>query len=287
MTGERCRRRRTVVGVAGAVGLAIVGLAVPPMRRRPPGVERRAPTATVDLDGVPEAFRRYARAAFGDPVPAHTTAVLWGRAHVRAGRGPWFHARAATYHRLGHAFVGEFPLTWFGAGVVGGRDANVDGHGVASVFGRRTPASPELDRSSNSFMWLEAGLFPSTWRRDDVRLEVVDDAALRLWYPPHDEPITWRLGADAMPFRLEVLRIKVPGEPPVPEWIELGPWRDMDGFRFFSSAAATWADEGRPWLRWEIDGVEPGADVERMIAEARDRLAERDERPAEMVGAAR
>ena len=256
---DRAWRRTMIASAVG--GFVVAGLVVPPARRPPPGVERGVPTGVVDLDGVPEAFRRYARAAFGEPVPAYETAVMWGRARVRAGRGPWFHARATTYHRLGEAFVGEFPLTWFGIPLTGGRDANVDGRGVSSIFGRRGPMAAETDRSSNAFMWLEAGMFPSAWRREGVRLEEVDDGNVRLWFPPHDEPITWRLDDHGMPYRLEVIRPKAPGKPGVPQWIDLGPWRDVGGFRFFSSATVTWADEGRPWLRWTIDGVAPGADV--------------------------
>ena len=274
MSDVGCKTERVGGGIATAIaGVALAGLVVPPWRRRPPGIERGAPSGIVDLTDVPGQFRRYAVSAFGDPVPAYDTAVIWGRARVReVGRSPWLHARATTYHRLGEAFVGDFPLTWFGVAVGGGRDANVDGHGVSSLFGKRGPAAPELDRSSNTFMWLEAGLFPPTWRHPGVRLEEVDAATVRLWYPPHDEPIIWRLDAAGMPVRLEAIRPKGAGRPPVPQWIDLGPWRSYDGFRWFSSATVTWSDEARPWLRWRIDGVEPGADVDRSIDDIRAEL---------------
>ena len=256
------------VATLAAVGIA--GLAVPPVRRRPVGVERGAPTGVVDVDAFPSPFRRYARTAFGDPVPSFGSAVIWGRARLRPeGRGPWFHARAATYHELGRAFVADFPLTWFGIGLTGGRDALIDGHGRAAAFGRARAAAPETDGSANAFMWLEAGMFPETWCVEGVRLEEVDAGTVRLWVPPRDEPITWRLDQAGMPARLEVLRHKVPDEPPVPQAIDLGPWHDVGGVRFFTSATVTWADEGRPWLRWRIDGVEPGADVRPFIDRVR------------------
>ena len=278
--GRRRAPRLATIAAAGA-GLMVAGFAVPPRRRPPGGVRRGAPIGEVDLDGVPGSFRRYATAAFGEPVPAYDTVVIWGRAGIRpGGRGPWFRARATTFHELGDAFVGEFPLTWFGIAVAGGRDANVDGRGVASFFGRREPETPESDRSSNAFMWLEAGMFPATWTRDDVRLEEVDDTTARLWFPPHDEPITWRLGADGLPHRLEVIRSKRPGDAPLPQWVDLGRWHDVDGFRFFSSATVTWADEGRPWLRWTIDGVEPGADVAPAVDRVRAELAARAPEPS-------
>ena len=273
---ERC--------VAVGIGVLLLGCIVPPVRRRPHGVERGAASGLVDLVRVPDGFRRYAAAAFGDPVPAYDTAVIWGRARLRpGGRGPWFQARAVTYHDLGRSFAGAFPLTWFGVGLAGGRDAYVGGRGRASVFGRPVPESPETDRSANAFMWLEAGLFPSTWRLDGVRLEQVDGVTLRLWFPPDDEPITWRLDADGMPVRLEVIRYKAPGGPPVPQTIELGPWIRMGECRFFSSATVTWADEGRPWLRWRIDGVEPGAGVMPFIARARQGAEAPDRRAGELA----
>jgi hypothetical protein len=34
---------------------------------------------------------------------------------------------------------------------------------------------------------------------------------------------------------------------------------------WFTSVEATWADQARPWLRWTIDRVEPGADVDPVL----------------------
>jgi hypothetical protein len=271
MDDERGSIRKVSTGlVATLATVGIAGLVVPPLRRRPRGIEPGPPTGVVDVDGFPAPFQRYARAVFGDPVPSFGTAAIWGRAGLRpGGRGPWFRARAATYHELGHAFVADFPMTWFGIGLTGGRDAFVDGHGRAAAFGRPGPSSAATDRSANTFMWLEAGMWPETWHVDGVRLKDVDATTVRVWIPPHDEPITWRLGVDGMPTRLEALRSKVPDEPPVPQTIELGPWHDVDGMRFFSSATVTWADEGTPWLRWRIDGVVPGADVTPFIERTR------------------
>jgi hypothetical protein len=274
MDDERGNIRKVAAGLVATVAtVGIAGLAMPALRRRPPGIEPGPPTGIVDVDGFPAPFQRFARAMFGDPVPSFGTAVIWGRAGLRLGRrGPWFRARAATYHQLGHAFVADFPMTWFGIGLTGGRDSFIDGHGRAAAFGRSTPWSPATDRSAHTFMWLEAGMWPETWHVDGVRLEVVDATTVRVWIPPDDEPITWRLGLDGMPVRLEALRSKVPDEPPVPQTIELGPWHRFGDVRFFSSATVTWADEGAPWLRWRIDGVEPGADVTPFIERIRSEI---------------
>ena len=34
---------------------------------------------------------------------------------------------------------------------------------------------------------------------------------------------------------------------------------------WFSSIDAVWADQARPWLRWRIEDVEPGAEVDAVL----------------------
>jgi hypothetical protein len=213
---------------------------------------------------VPEGFGRYAAAAFGKELPTFETVAFRGTARMRpGGRGPWLPGTAATYHRLGHAFAGEFALAPFGRAIVRGTDGYLDGHGASTIAGRPVPVSPELDRSARMFMWMEAALFPQSWTVPGVRLEQVDELTLRILVPPDAAAITWRIDPDSgLPWRIEAIRYKEAGGPPIRQRIDFGGWRTFGDIRCWSSARVTWADEARVWFDWALDEVEPGAAVD-------------------------
>lgn len=213
---------------------------------------------------VPEGFGRYAAAAFGDVLPTFDTVAFRGTVRMRpGGRGPWLPGTAATFHRLGHAFVGEFALAPLGRPIARGTDGYIDGHGASSIAGRPVPMSPELDRSARMFMWMEAALFPQTWNVPGMQLEQVDELTLRVLVPPEGQAVTWRLDpGTGLPWRIEAIRYKEAGGPPIHQRIDLGEWRTFGDIRCWSSARVTWADEGRAWFDWTLDEVEPGADVD-------------------------
>jgi len=225
--------------------------------------------------GVPEGFGRYAAAAFGEEPPTFGTVAFRGTARMRpGGRGPWLPGTAATYHRLGLAFAGEFALAPFGRAIVRGTDGYLDGHGASTIAGRAVPVSPELDRSARMFMWMEAAFFPQTWTVPGVRLEQVDDFTLRILVPPDAAAITWRLDPDSgLPWRIEANRYREAGGPQIHQRIDLGGWRTFGDIRCWSSARVTWADEARAWFDWRLEEVEQGAAVdevfERVAAAAR------------------
>ncbi|MGZ8613811.1 MAG: DUF6544 family protein [Actinomycetota bacterium] len=233
--------------------------------------------------GVPVGFERYAAAAFGDELPTFGTVAFRGTARIRpGGRGPWLPATAATYHRLGNAFAGEFALAPFRRAILRGTDGYLEGHGASTIAGRPVPVSPELDRSARMFMWMEAALFPQTWTVPGVQLEQVDDLTLRILVPPDAAAITWRIDPDSgLPWRIEAIRDKEAGGRPVRQRIDLSGWRSFGDIRCWWSARVTWADEARAWFDWTLDEVEQGAGVdavfERVAAAAR---GERKRRPA-------
>lgn len=225
-------------------------------------VEERA--VRPDFPGAPEGFHRYAMAAFGDTLPTFSTVAFRGRARMRpGGRGMWLPATAATTHRLGEEFAGEFAIAPFGRTVARGTDGFLDGHGASSVAGRPLAVSPELDRSARMFMWMEAGLFPQTWTLSGVRLEQPDDLTLRIHVPPEDQVVTWRLdAATGFPWRIEGMRYRGAGGPAIHQRIDLGPWRRFGDLHCWSQARVTWADEAAAWFDWQLESVEPDVDVE-------------------------
>jgi hypothetical protein len=216
------------------------------------------------VETVPPGFLRYARLAFGSEAPTFQTVAFLGHARMRpGGRGPWLPATAATYHRLGVSFAGEFALSAIGRALGRGTDGYLDGHGTSTILGRAVPPSPELDRSARMFMWMEAGLFPQTWRQPGVRLEQTDELTLRIHVPPEDETITWRIEPESgLPFRVEAIRYKEAGGHPIHQRIDLSGWRTFGDLRCWSRARVTWADEARAWFDWTLDEVLPGVDVE-------------------------
>ena len=137
------RKARPERCVAVEIGVLLLGCIVPPFRRRPQGVERGRRASSTSV-GVPDGFRRYAAAAFGDPVPADDTAVIGGRARLRPGGSRAVVPGPRRDVSRPRALVRRtaFPLTWFGVGLAGGRDACVGGRGRASFFGRPGPEFP-------------------------------------------------------------------------------------------------------------------------------------------------
>ncbi|MGZ8623618.1 MAG: DUF6544 family protein [Actinomycetota bacterium] len=217
-------------------------------------------------DTVPSGFVRFAHAVFGPTIPRVETFALRGPARMRIGRGPWLPLRAATYHRIGRGFAAEFDMTVGGRTVFSGRDSFIDGRAVSWIGGRRQPSSPDTDRSANAFRWLEAGMLPTSWLLPGVELQEIDELTLRLIVPGDGTPITWRLDPiTGMPWRLEAPRYRTASDGPIPWRADLGPWRTFGPMVWFSSIDAVWADQARPWLRWTIEDVEPGADVDEVL----------------------
>lgn len=217
-------------------------------------------------DSVPASFVRCAHAIFGPTIPRVETFSMRGRARMRLGRGPWLPLRAATYHRIGRGFAAEFDMTVAGRTIFSGKDSFVDGRAVSWVGRRRQASSSEANQSANAFRWLEAGMMPASWLLPGVRLQEIDDLTLRLVVPEDGTPITWRLDpASGLPWRLEAPRYRAGVGRPIPWRAELGPWRRFGSMTWFSTIDAVWADQGRPWLRWRIEDVEPGADVDAVL----------------------
>lgn len=109
-------------------------------------------------------------------------------------------------------------------------------------------------------------MLPTSWLLPGVELQEVDELTLRLIVPGDGTPITWRLDPiTGMPWRLEAPRYRTQSDGPIPWRAELGPWRTFGPMAWFSSIDAVWADQARPWLRWTIEDVEPGADVDEVL----------------------
>ena len=258
-------RLRTAMATIGLAGTAAAGFLVPPRPSRATIDFPPAASGPLELPpGLPDGFRRYAHAVFGDAIPSFETAVIRGRARMRPLlRGPWLHCRMATNHRLGRAFAAEFAITWFGMSTLRSADAFIDGHGVVERFGRIAPEAPAYDQSAAMFMWLEAGMFPQTWHLPGLTFGQPDETTLELGIPDAEDVLTWRLDvATGLPTSVEAPRYREVDGPKIAWRAELGRFRDYGGLRWWTSAAAIWEDQGEPWLEWTIDDVVPGAPVD-------------------------
>ena len=139
--------------------------------------------------------------------------------------------------------------------------------GTSTATGRRRSrdarclVSPELDRSARMFMWMEAALLPA-----DVDGARRSPGADRRPHPAHPRsPEAQRrspggsIRDSGLPWRIEAIRYREAGGPPIHQRIDLGGWRTFGDIRCWSSARVTWADEARAWFDWTLDEVEQGA----------------------------
>lgn len=270
---------RLLAGAAALFGLGAAGFGMPaPVPRR----SESAGHAEFDPPDPrwPDLLHRWIHTAYRGLVPRVTTAEFTGTARLRIGRSPWLPVSYRTGHLLGEEFVAELVATWFGRPVLRAVDGYVSGRGVSQVRGQVT-RGPGLDRAAVAYLWCEAVLVPTSWTRPEVS-----------WIQTSRDTLTLEVaagGAAAAPLTATVTTdpdsglpslFSVPWRPKDPAGTEGAPWqvaysewrRTEHGWAP-GLVAATWLDEGRPWLRIRSEAPALGVDVTGQLDSARSLLS--------------
>ena len=269
------RAALTVVGLLTLLaGVGWGGMQVKP-KPFPPHAEKTRDEGTVELPAnLPEPVHRHFRATMGERLPRIETAVVWGRGEFNL-MGLWFPMRFKSYHVAGREFRRDMELTWFGLPVFRGYDSYIGGKGsleFTGLFGllHVSDEGAKIDQGDNLAMWAEAPFTtPSAMMLDPrVRWEPVDAHTARLVFPFGNEEDSLRAAFDpetGLMKSLSGMRYRGREETKTPYRGGYGEWGMAHGIKVPHRDAATWEDQGRPYVVLDIGGTEYNVDVSEKI----------------------
>lgn len=246
-----------LLGLLLLLGLAVVGLLIPPRPFRPHPRPSQPGDLTPLHPDLPEPVRRHFAETLGVNPPKVDTAVVWGRGKV-CTRGVWVPVRFKTWYQPGVGFSRRMELTWFQRPILRGRDVYVAGQGTFEVGGRAEHGQ-RIEHGQLLSLWAEAVLFPSVLVHDPAaRWEAVDAHTARLLVPFdgkteqlnfHFDPDTGRM--------THISAERLTSEPGEREpWrMDLQAWKKIDQLLLPCELAFAVGESGSPWAYWSVDGV--------------------------------
>lgn len=255
----------TIGGLAGLLGAGWLGLQVAPAPF-PPYPEPTAELGAVDLPaGLPPPVARYFREVVGERVPRIESAVISGRGRLRFA-GVTMPARLRFTHDAGRGYRHYIETTWLGMPVLRVNEWYLDGRGRLELPFGTVVDEPKVNEAGNLGLWAESFWLPSVLVTDPrVRWEPIDGRTARLVVPfgqaEHSLIVTFDEATGLMR-HAEAPRYRgATDETRTPWRIEALGWRTFHGVRIPSPAAATWLDEGSPWLVIDVEEVVYNVDV--------------------------
>jgi hypothetical protein len=253
-----------LAAMAAAAGLRRLPAPFPPYPDATPELE------TVPLpDGLPAPVERYFRAAIGDRLPVIRSAVITGSARITLG-GVTFPSRIRFTHRAGHDYRHYIESCWFGRPLFKVNESYLDGHGRMELPTGVIESSVKIDSAANLGLWGESLWLPSVLATDPrVRWELIDDHTARLVVPFGEGEDSFVVRFDAVTGLVrwaEALRYRsVSDESKIPWRLEVLGWERFHGMLVPSPAAATWQDQGKPWLVTTLEEIALNVDVTEYI----------------------
>jgi hypothetical protein len=248
------RALRLIGGALAALaGLGWAGLQIQPAPFPALG-QQAAPPATVPLPaGLPAPVERFFRLRYGERVPVIRTAVVTGRGAIRPAGPVFIPMRFRFTHVAGQSYRHYIEATLFGLPALRVNEWFVDGRGTGELPGATVAQNPRWDQGANLALWFEAlQWFPAILLTDTrVRWEPIDEATALLVVPFDEAEERFVLRFDPASGELlhfEVMRYKG-GEGDKVLYI--------DGI---------WFDDGRPWIRIDLDEIALNVDVDTSLA---------------------
>lgn len=232
--------------------LVWMGLQIKP-KPFPPYAETLGELKTIPLpSGLPAPVERFYQTVYGDRIPVIETAVVSGRGAMRLG-GLNVPIRFRFMHETGNNYRHDIDITFFGVPVMKGYDTYIDGHGFM-----QTPGGVEegagIDQGSNVSLWVEAlHWFPAVLVTDArVQWKPVDDLTALLVVP---------FGAEQ-----EVLVVRFHAETGLVQYAEAMKYKSAAGKQVLW-INSIWTDEGKPWVRLDVEDTLLNVDVHDFIRE--------------------
>lgn len=264
-----------LLAIAGIIlvvaALAWIGLQIQP-QPFPPFPAATAALQTVPLpEGLPAPVERFYRTIYGgERVPVVTSAVISGTARLRINGLP-FPGRLRFTHQAGQGYRHYIEATFWRYPLMKVNETYLDNRARLELPFGVVENEPKVDAAANMGLWVESLWLPSIFITDErVRWEPVDDATAALIVPFSEEaeqrftvyfdPQTNLIAS------METLRWKEAGSESKTRYVvEPQGWNTVYGVLLPDPAAATWEDEGTPWLVVSLSDVAYNVDVSEYI----------------------
>jgi hypothetical protein len=253
--------RGALIDLVFLVALFVVfGLRVPPAPFPAYTGESAYPMETMPIpSGLPRPVERFYRLTYPDgQLPVYRTAVISGRGTLRVA-GVRFPARYRFVHRAGYDYRHYIETTFYGFPIMKVNEHFIDGRGRLELPFGVVENDPTVDSAGNQGLWAEMSTYPAAYLTDGrARWEAMDDVTARLYVPWKDGEQVFTVRFDPESGRmlsLETMRHR-DARSGLILWTAaslLVPTRDGQPAKTLQ--AATWADEGTPWLVLEAEEV--------------------------------
>jgi hypothetical protein len=250
-----------------SLGLALAWLGLRVKARPFPTVAPGAVPAALPLPaGLPGPVARFARALYGDRLPAAQTAQVVGRAWLAPVGGVPLPARFRfSYDAASASYDHDIEVTWFTLPVLRIRERNQAGHAWLDLgpLGQVNDA-PRTNRAAIQGYWAEAlAWFPAIALSDArLRWEAVDDTSARVHLPGLDaaEALTLRFdAATGLLSAIDTRRYQNEAQPERWRWHNrVLAWDTVSGQRVPVRSETQW-NEDAPWATWTVEQVVLGA----------------------------
>jgi hypothetical protein len=253
-----------VLVVIGWLGLKVKAKPFAPYPVQAPDLE------TIPLpDGLPIPVERFYRAIYGDQIPVIESAVISGRAQLRAF-GITFPARFRFSHIAGQGYRHYIEATLFGQPIMKVNEHYLGGKSRLELLFGVIEDEPKVDQAANLGLWSESAWLPSIFITDpSVRWQPIDanTALLLVPFGEVEETLVARFDPQTGMLRfLEAMRYKDAADEAKTLWInEAREWRDIEGATILTVGAVTWFDEGTPWAVFTVEEVVYNVDVSEYI----------------------
>jgi hypothetical protein len=244
----------------------VFGLRMPPAPLSEYSAAPAYPDKTAPIPaGLPAPVERFYRLTYPDgQLPVYHSAVISGRGTLRA-MGVTFPSRYRFVHRSGYDYRHYFESTFYGFPILKVNEHFIDGHARLELPFGVTENDPLVDSAANQGLWAEMSVYPAAYLTDGrARWEAVDDLTARLYIPwkedeqvftVHFDPQTGRM------LRMETMRNRdaKSGQILWTAGTVTVPARGSQAAKELQ--AATWADEGTPWLIMETEDIVFNTDI--------------------------
>jgi len=254
----------TVIAATAGVLAMLVGLGWRGLQVKPkpfPSYQEQTPfLSTVELPAdLPAPVARFYKTIVGGRIPVIESAVITARGRLRF-RGISFPARLRFTHVAGEGYRHYIEATIFGYPLMRINEYYLDGKARMELPVGVIEDEPKVDMAANLGLGAESLWLPSIFVTDPrVRWEATDDTTARLVVPFGEDEDTLTVSFDPETGLIRMMEAKrwreAMDEAKIPWRVEPLGWETFHGLMIPSPSAATWLDEGTPWLVVTIEDV--------------------------------